>query len=104
MLGTFLLATLAWVFFRADSMAQAFGYLRRFLTHPGGGLDTSYVPYLILCAVLIAVEWPQREQTFAFRRIARVPVPARWASYCALLLALLVLGTHGVQQFVYVQF
>jgi alginate O-acetyltransferase complex protein AlgI len=104
MLGTFLLAMLAWVFFRADSLAQAFGYLGRFLTHPGGGLDTAYVPYLFLCAALIAAEWPQREQSFAFRQIGRVPTVVRWASYCALLLALLVLGTHGAQQFVYVQF
>jgi outer membrane protein assembly factor BamD (BamD/ComL family) len=104
MLGTFLLATLAWVFFRASSLAQAFGYLGRFFTHPVGGLDTTYVPYIILCVALVAVEWPQREQDFAFRQIQRVPMVVRWASYCTLLLALLVLGTHGAQQFVYVQF
>ena len=55
MLGTFLLAVLAWVFFRADSLAQAAGFLGRFVTSPGGGLDTAYVPYLVLCAALLGV-------------------------------------------------
>ena len=104
MLGTFLLAVFAWVFFRADSLTQAAGYLKRFVTSPGGGLDTAYVPYLVLCAALLTVEWLQREQPYTFRRIALVPLPVRWASYCALLLALLVLGAHGAPPFVYVQF
>ena len=104
MLGTFLLAVLAWVFFRADSLAQAWGYLARFLTSPGGGLDTSYVPYIGLCAALLAVEWLERDQTFALRKIVRLPVPARWAVYCVALLALLVLGSHNVRPFAYVQF
>jgi D-alanyl-lipoteichoic acid acyltransferase DltB (MBOAT superfamily) len=103
-LGTFLLAVLAWVFFRADSLAQAAGLLRRFFTSPGGGLDTAYVPYLVLCAALLGVEWLQREQPYTLRQVRRLPVPVRWASYCALLLALLVLGAHGAPPFVYVQF
>ena len=104
MLGTFLLAVLAWVFFRADSLAQAAGFLERCVKSPGGGLDPSYLPYLALCVVLLGVEWLQREQPYTFRQIARVPVPVRWASYCALLLALLVLGPSSASPFVYVQF
>jgi D-alanyl-lipoteichoic acid acyltransferase DltB (MBOAT superfamily) len=104
MLGTFLLAVLAWVFFRADSLTQAIGFLGRFLTSPGGGLDTAYVPYLVLCAVLLGAEWLQREQPYTLRQIRLLPMPVRWASYCALLLTLLVLGAHGAPPFVYVQF
>jgi alginate O-acetyltransferase complex protein AlgI len=104
MLGTFLLAVFAWVFFRADSVAQAAGYIARFFTSPRGGLDTSYVPYIALCGALLVAEWLQRDQTFALRKVVRLPVPARWATYCALLLAMLVLGSHGVRPFVYVQF
>ncbi len=103
-LGTFLLAVLAWVFFRADSLAQAIGFLGRFLTSPGGGLDTTYVPYLVLCAALLGVEWLQREQPYTLSRVRLLPVPVRWASYCALLLALLVLGPSSASPFVYVQF
>ena len=104
MLGTFLLAVLAWVFFRADSLAQATGFLGRFLTSPRGGLDTAYLPYIALCAALLGGEWLQREQPYTLRQIRLLPVPVRWASYCALLLALLVLGAHGAPPFVYVQF
>ncbi|MFA4964888.1 MAG: MBOAT family O-acyltransferase [Thermoleophilia bacterium] len=104
MLGTFLLAVLAWVFFRADSLAQAAGVLGRFFTSPGGGLETDYVPYLALCAALLVGEWLQREQPYTLRQLRRLPVPVRWASYCALLLTLLVLGAHGASPFVYVQF
>ena len=103
-LGTFLLAVLAWVFFRADSLAQAIGFLGRFLTSPGGGLDAAYVPYLVLCAALLGAEWLQREQPYTLSRIRLLPVPVRWASYCALLLALLVLGPSSASPFVYVQF
>ncbi len=103
-LGTFLLAILAWVFFRADSLAQAAGYIARFVTGPRGGFDTSYLPYLALCAALLLVEWLQREQTYALRAVSRLPVAARWAAYCAILLAVLVLGNHGARPFVYVQF
>jgi multisubunit Na+/H+ antiporter MnhB subunit len=104
MLGTFLLAVLAWVFFRADSLTQAIGFLGRFLTSPGGGLDTAYVPYLALCAVLLGAEWLQREQPYTLRQLRALPVAVRWASYCALLLALLVLGPSSASPFVYVQF
>jgi alginate O-acetyltransferase complex protein AlgI len=100
---TFALVSFAWVFFRADSLAQAFGYLGRIVTAPIGTLDPQYVPYLLLCLVLLVVEWVQRGREFALQ-IGSFPLPLRWVNYTALLLVLLVFGSFGSRHFIYVQF
>jgi D-alanyl-lipoteichoic acid acyltransferase DltB (MBOAT superfamily) len=63
---TFGLTLLAWVFFRADSLSQAFSYLneifsRSFFTSP----EINPGPLYILIALFLMIEWQGREHQYA---------------------------------------
>lgn len=104
MLFTFLLTSAAWVFFLGDSFSEAFGIFSRIVRYPFAAMDYSgYLPLLIGCTLLIAVEWLQREKEF-FLQIADFPPVLRWAVYYALILVIFVFGAFGSSEFIYTQF
>jgi D-alanyl-lipoteichoic acid acyltransferase DltB (MBOAT superfamily) len=100
--ATFLVVMLAWVFFRADSLSQAFGYLLAMTTHTWLAVP-HYGTQILCCLALLALEWLRRDKVYALEKIG-LPVPARWALYVTMLLAILVLGNFGSQEFVYALF
>jgi D-alanyl-lipoteichoic acid acyltransferase DltB (MBOAT superfamily) len=100
----FALVTFAWVFFRAPTLAAATDFLVRAVTHPAGGEGPGrFVPVLLLSAALFAYEWLTRGWEHGLS-IAAAPLPARWATYLGLCMALLVFGYLGASQAIYVQF
>jgi alginate O-acetyltransferase complex protein AlgI len=106
MLGTFLLVLLGWVFFRSDSLGQAFGYLTRMVTHPlmlGQVWYSYYLTPLLVSLALLIVEWVQRRKPYALK-IEKLPVWVRWAVYYALVIGVLCFGTFGGSEFIYFQF
>ncbi|MCX7021733.1 MAG: MBOAT family protein [bacterium] len=106
MVGTFLLVLLGWVFFRADSLGQAFGYLTRMVTHPlmlGQVWYTYYVMPVLVSLGLLAVEWVQRRKPHALK-IEKLPGWVRWSIYYALVVGVLCFGTFGGSEFIYFQF
>jgi alginate O-acetyltransferase complex protein AlgI len=104
MAGTFMLTSIAWVFFMSDSFGQAFGLLGRVAAHPFMNLDYSaYLPMLIACGLLLAVEWIQREKEF-FLQIGNLPLVLRWGIYYVSLLLIIVFGAFGSTGFMYTQF
>lgn len=104
MLMTFTAILLAFVFFRADSLPQAVAYLRGLFTHPWtGGNLAPFVPLLLVCVGLWIAEWVQRKRAYALE-IGRLPLALRWSLYGAALLAFLLFGNFGVQEFIYFQF
>ncbi|MES2847945.1 MAG: MBOAT family O-acyltransferase [Bacteroidota bacterium] len=102
---TFSLTVFAWIFFRAESVSQAFGYI--------GGIFTSSLfsmPQVsssvvwALIAIFLAIEWNGREQQYAIANFAlRLPRPVRWGMYYFMALAIYVYAGKG-QQFIYFQF
>ena len=110
-LATFHLVLLTWVFFRAASLSDAAliyerigralpqlpALLRVRLADPGILLS------LAVIAVLIGVEIADEGKPI-WERLRQRPAPLRWAVYYAMLLALVVLGTWNLRQFVYMQF
>ena len=106
---TFHLVAVAWVFFRAASLADALTVLRslgdwrdpRWLL-PGGN-PTEFALSLAGIAVLLGVECIQARapQPDALRR---APVAMRWAAYFAGALALIFLSPFGGKTFIYFQF
>lgn len=98
---TFAFVTLAWIFFRADSLGQAFGYLQNMF----GKMSQLGTPtgkrILYLGSLLLLLDWYLRHN----ERQLRVPA-RRWlrtAIYFAFALAILLkLGSH--QSFIYFQF
>jgi D-alanyl-lipoteichoic acid acyltransferase DltB (MBOAT superfamily) len=102
MLSTFVVVTLAWAFFRSDSLAAALDYFRAMLTGnwavaPQGGL------LILMSLVLLAIEWLRRDKIHALE-MAALPKAGRWAIYFCIILGILVFGEFNSHGFYYAQF
>ena len=120
---TFSLVTVAWVFFRAPSFADAW-YV---LSHLGAGLpqqlaalasgdrvalDTllflGFEPSRLILAVTAVVALLAIERvspvSLSRVRIARWPAAARWSAYACAVLTIMTLGVFGSAKFIYFQF
>jgi len=103
-LVTFALVSFAWVFFRAPSLSVATQFIDQAVAHPfGAGDHMRYVPTLLLSAALLGYEWLTRGWEHGLA-ISAAPLPARWATYVGLCMALLLFGYLGTSQGIYVQF
>jgi hypothetical protein len=119
-LGTALTLTLvayAWIFFRANTLSDAFyiathlfsGWGRPTAQLPAalGGLGRHFAAELLVAAgavaVLALVDY-RAERGSVAAWLASWPAAGRWASYAGLLLAMLYLGVFGSSQFIYFQF
>jgi D-alanyl-lipoteichoic acid acyltransferase DltB (MBOAT superfamily) len=112
---TFVLVCAAWVLFRANTMSDA---LRAF-TESARGLAalvvTRQLPSLsitvsrtelLTCTLLVSllVLHEQLNLRRLLDILARAPIWFRWATYEAVLMAILFLGRFGNEQFIYFQF
>lgn len=101
---TMALVLFAWVFFRAPSATDAFGYLYRvFTTLPGETPSGNYLHPLRLSLALYLVEFLRRDAEHPLE-IANLSPTLRWATYYACVAALLGLGTYTDTPFIYFQF
>ncbi len=107
----FHVVTLAWIFFRAPSLAEALVYLRRLVT-AGGWLAKSthglgaprevVITVVLATAVLVGERLGARHNWVA--RLTAAPRPLRWGVYYAAIIAFACLGRVTNQQFIYFQF
>lgn len=123
MLLTFVLINLAWVFFRADSLADGFYILTHLFDGVGsslselgvGGLARSCVKklgigrvdrYIILVALLVLWLVDSFLNTKRSKdKFFRLPAWVRWVVYYGLILGILFFGAFNTsQQFIYFQF
>jgi D-alanyl-lipoteichoic acid acyltransferase DltB (MBOAT superfamily) len=106
MLGTFLLTCLAWVFFRARSVGQAFDYIGNMwdpsiLSVPE--MEMVALPGLIL--LFLAVEWIGREGQHALERIDVIrPRIMRWSVYAVLVSVIGLFMATEETPFIYFRF
>lgn len=107
---TFALVCLAWIFFRADSLAQGFmivGKMASGLTQPI--FYTELIMWvrnsspLHILAIFIFIEWWNR-QSWNTLAVADKPVFVRWAAYTVLFWMVLLLGTKQAEEFIYFRF
>ena len=105
--GTFAATTVAWAFFRAESLSHAVQYLGGIAiwqTGRGGVLDVIPLAIAIFStATLVLVEWLQRDREHGLD-IRHLPPRVRWAAYLVVALAVAFLGNVGELQFIYFQF
>jgi D-alanyl-lipoteichoic acid acyltransferase DltB (MBOAT superfamily) len=108
---TFHLIALGWVFFRAATIGDALTILERIWAglarmpallpaYPftaDHGLAAGLIAFLMLVEVL-------DERRSIWERLAAAPVALRWAAYYAGIFALLLIGTWGSREFIYMQF
>lgn len=104
-LTTFLIVSLIWVFFRAESVSMAFSYLKGIFT---GNLFSLPVirpaNVFILILIMLVMEWLGREKDYALQNMYGIKSKAfRWLIYASILVIILILGATP-QTFIYFQF
>ena len=110
MLCTFGLTMVTRVFFRAETVQQAFQYLSGLFT-PGlfsfprlsGMQNADLLIVLVFIAILITTEWMSRKKEFVFENIYRKSILAQ-ALTITILVSALLLFTGRQQEFIYFQF
>ncbi|MBP9069675.1 MAG: MBOAT family protein, partial [Bacteroidia bacterium] len=125
---TFLLVSFAWIFFRADSLSDAYYICTNLFTGLGesissilngfaqrgqgknvfsqiflGQLIEDFVIAVLAIALMECVHYKQRSKSMR-EVISKLPFYVRWAGYYAIILAILFLGVYGQRQFIYFQF
>ena len=107
---TFTIVCVAWVFFRADSLMDAFAYLWRAIStlHTDLPAFASYIAHeafepLIMIIVLLVVEWTQREHQHGLNLSKVKWAPVRYAIYYAIIFIIFQYGGEQ-QDFIYFQF
>ena len=106
---TFCLWALSLVFFRADNINQAFGFMYSMLTNGLSGasiIDTYGKLYILFGLMLLAIEWIQRKQEHAlqlqnFHFLSQKTI--RYALHLFIIL-LIITFTGKSQAFIYFQF
>jgi len=107
MVITFALATLAWIFFRADSIGQAFAYIgnifsKSLISDPFKSANAIFILPLLL--IMIAVEWLQRDKQHGLDFDNRkIPTFLRIFTYYALIAIIMQFGSSQ-QSFIYFKF
>ncbi len=111
---TFTLTVFAWIFFRADSIGDAFAYIQGIFSSslfemPGvleveTGRTVLPKKIFLLIAVFMGIEWLGRERQYAIQALGLTWKPIfRYGFYYALLAAILWFGGQE-QTFIYFQF
>jgi len=122
------LVSFAWIFFRADSLSDAYYICTNLFTGLGesissilngfaqrgqgknvfsqiflGQLIEDFVIAVLAIALMECVHYKQRSKSMR-EVISKLPFYVRWAGYYAIILAILFLGVYGQRQFIYFQF
>lgn len=105
MLCTFILATLGWIFFRSDTLGQAFDFLSR-IAHISSlaitpGLGFRLPAFLIV--ILFVCEWLQRDKEHVLQ-IDCLPRWSRYIVYYILAFGCLLYSVSEETPFIYFQF
>ncbi|MEK6153515.1 MBOAT family O-acyltransferase [Flavobacteriaceae bacterium 3-367] len=100
---TFLLTILAWIFFRADSLGSALAYIKSIFSKTLLSLPTVDLKPFLFIAVLIFVEWLQRDKKHGLQMNGLKLTPVRWSIYVFVFCLILFFGAQS-QSFIYFQF
>jgi D-alanyl-lipoteichoic acid acyltransferase DltB (MBOAT superfamily) len=107
---TFTLVCLAWVFFRAESISHATGYLYRLATEFMHSQNSSFYPMSLYTALafslfFLAIEWFGRHDRYALDTFGlKWPTGFRWGLYALLIFLIFVFMPTSETPFIYFQF
>ncbi len=105
MLTTFCLTAFAWIFFRSESVASAFSYIKILFSRTLFSMPQILPNRLLLFLVgFIIIEWMGREENYALASFGNNwPRPVRWGFRLALVFCI-YFWSGSSQQFIYFQF
>lgn len=104
MLTTFILVVIGWIFFRAESITDAFAYL-------GGMFDKSLITLpdtsgqnmvIVSIGLLLLIEWIKRTYNHGLDLQIKSKI-VRWFIYLAVILVIFAFGGNS-ENFIYFQF
>jgi alginate O-acetyltransferase complex protein AlgI len=102
-LVTFGATTLAWIFFRAPSVGQAWSYIVRIFDPHSFGMPQVDLKPFIFIFILLVVEWFNRKKQYGLNLDWCKSMPVRWSIYIAVILLILFFGANS-DSFIYFQF
>lgn len=104
MLLTFFITLIAWVFFRADNVTNAFIYIKDMFSESlFSKPDILPITVLGLVGLFLMIEWLGRAGEYAIQKIDFINKPLRWSFYMILII-LMFIYTGEQQEFIYFQF
>ncbi len=109
MVLTFTLTVFAWIFFRAESVADALAYIGKIISPTllsiPDVISTETIPLMICLVLFMAIEWLQRDKKHALQidGIFTYRV-VRWNFYILLTFLIYYVGNFGHHAFIYFQF
>jgi D-alanyl-lipoteichoic acid acyltransferase DltB (MBOAT superfamily) len=108
MLLTFLLAVIGWIVFRANTIGEAWNYLcglfdKSVFSVPWLDNRHYYLPVVISIALMLVVEWLQRNKEHAFDLSGIKSHVLKFGIYYVMVAALFWFGGHA-ESFIYFQF
>lgn len=117
---TFVLVDFAWLFFRANSVGDAFSLIRKMLTDfnllsilnremaISMGMEIADIAVLILALLVLVIVDLTGDKLHYREKICRLPLPLRWLVLYAVIFIVLIFGYYGpgfsAGQFIYAQF
>lgn len=107
MLVTFAITVLAWIFFRADNLTQAFSYLNRMFDKSFFTISEVFPKItLLILFVFVVIEWLQRNKQHGLEFTSnKVPKYVRWIIYYSIILSIYFFGNFQDSiEFIYFQF
>ena len=107
MLLTFILATLGWILFRAESIGQAWTYVcgifnKSLFTTPWINSPTYMLPMPLILIILIVLEWNGRHKDCPIK-LEKAKKPWQWVLYVLLVIMIFTFGKPA-ETFIYFQF
>ena len=106
MMLTFALTCFAWIFFRAESMTQAFDYIQNMISMNHVFSNFFYFPprMVFLIGLFVLLEWFVYRHDDANDRIVKWPAVVRHGYYLVLLALIVLFMSNEAQSFIYFQF
>ena len=101
-IGTFFIVVIGWIFFRAESINQAFDYINHMFSTSLFIMPTKirYIPFIVF---LILIEWLQRDKQHALQVGTIKRTWLRWAVYYGVIFIIMLFAGQQ-QEFIYFQF
>ena len=103
MLITFCITIIAWVFFRAETISDAFKYIKNMSNTSLFSFPTVDIKPFIYIFILLFVEWIQRNKQHGLEINELKSPPLRWSIYVFVFCLILFFGAQS-QSFIYFQF
>lgn len=106
---TFSLTVFAWIFFRADTISDAFNYVSGIFSKslfevPSFPNAVLCIPLVIMLVLFMIIEWMGREEQYAIAKLfSSKPKALRWSFYYLTLLVIFIFAISK-KQFIYFQF